>query len=189
MIQSARERPYLFYRICCLAAFAVSSDLGIVVRADDIPPGWVEVPLLLLTLPAIWMVFSLLAFRWDYSVFGKEPRTAAPFGGPISDSVSGGIVGWLVASWPFFTWSVYQAGVGLSIWGCGDAFLPVSSIARFQRRTWRGCTIWHGSPEVRSPIVIRSNRVATDLERLLSSRTNDGSSSGHSLQRSHFARR
>lgn len=128
--------------------------------------------LLPIVLPAIFMLASIGAFKFDFSAFGRRRRTALPPGSPIvSDAGSGGKIGWFHATAPFITWSVFAEGVGLSCWGLGSAFVPLSCIRQARPGVlFGGCKVFHDSPEVRSPLDIPSTPVRTALERLLAQR-------------------
>ena len=119
-------------------------------------------------LPAIFLVFNLMAFRFPYSIFGRLERTSAPSEEPIAIArASSGQVGLLTATSPFFTWRLYRSGISFAVLGVGSGFVSISQITRTKKRFFGGCAVWHSSPEIRSPIAIPSSEIYAQLVPML----------------------
>lgn len=134
------------------------------------PMSVVTVALLIpLVLVALFMTFSLAAFKLEFSMFGTGRRAQWPDGPAITSAPhTGGSVGWYSASAPFISWSLFAEGVGVRCLGVGAGFVPLASIDRIETRSLLGgCKVLHRSAEVRSPLVIPSTPMRTALERLL----------------------
>lgn len=119
------------------------------------------------------MLFTLAAFRFDYSCFGRYKRTPWPGEDPILvEKTPGGQVG-LVWGWQAsaFVWMVCPSGLAIRIPFCGKAFIPLDAIQEVRHRKDRfRATLIHKSPEVRSPISIPSKAIVKGIERLLEER-------------------
>jgi len=144
-----------------------SRSAGIYGFAHDRDPG-ILVPLIPVVLPAIFLVFNLMAFKFPFSVFGPLQRTPFPPDQPLQSArATGGAIGLLRASAPFFSWHIFRQGLGFSSFGIGKGFIPTQYIQRTQKRWFGGFTVWHVSPEVRSPLVIPSASLHQALQQLL----------------------
>jgi len=126
------------------------------------------VPLIPVVVPAIFLVFNLMAFKFSFSVFGPLQRTPFPLDEPLQSSrATSGAIGLLQATAPFFSWHIFREGLGFNALGIGKGFIPTRYIQRTQKRWFGGFTVWHASPEVRSPLVIPSKSLHQALEQLL----------------------
>jgi len=116
--------------------------------------------------PAAVLCAQLGAIRRPYGVFGDLERTPLPGGPPILDlRHGGGRIGRLNASVPFVRWLVFPEGLGFSLAGLCEGFVPRERIRRVERRRWH-TRVHHDSPEIRSPM--RLPHVAGEvLERVL----------------------
>lgn len=157
-------RPYIFYRGYCIAVVLAWNVTGFARMARNEPPGWEWVVMFPLIFPAIFMIFSAGAFRFQYSAFGPRVRTPLPSQQPLESASSGGIVGWANASTPFITWMVYPAGVGFRFIGIGKGFVPFSNVTKFRRGIFGGCVVYHNNQEIRSPLRIPSWKIRRALE-------------------------
>jgi hypothetical protein len=130
------------------------------------------VPLIPVVLPAIFLVFNLMAFKLQFSVFGALQRTSFPEGEPLQSSRgTSGMIGLLHATAPFFSWHIFREGLAFNALGVGKGFIPTRYIQRTQKRFFGGFTVWHESPEVRSPLVIPSSSLHQALQQLLGGAT------------------
>jgi hypothetical protein len=122
-------------------------------------------------IPALFMAFNLMAFSWSYSAFGPLRRTAEPTAEPLEvASATSGQVGLLTATAPFFSWRLYSDGIAFTSRGVDTGFVPLSLVTRTKPRLFGGYSVWHSSPEIRSPLGLPSSAVA---DRLLQHRRTD----------------
>ena len=150
------HRLYWFYRLYCVAAIVGWNAAGFWDFAHEFKPPTYMPSMVPIFLPALFMVFNWSVFPFKFSVFGVYKRTPFPEGEPLLRvSGSWGKIGWFRATVPFFTWSVYASGVGISILGVGKVFIPVECITELRSGRWWGrCKLLHDSPEVRSPVAL-----------------------------------
>jgi hypothetical protein len=167
------HKRWLLYRIYTPVAMAAWVGGGLLSFSGT---GWMLYTLITfpLAVPAFLMFFTLGAFRFDYSCFGRHERTPWPAEDPIPvEKTAGGRVGliwgWLPAS--LFAWMLYPSGLGIRIPFCGKAFVPLNAFGSlgapsggFRHR------LIHDSPEVRNPISIPSKGFAKAIEQLLNER-------------------
>ena len=149
-------KKYVFCRVYCLIAVVAWNFFGIF-GASKTPP-YVMVFLMpvfmVIIVPAIFMVINWGVFPWQYSTFGQYERTSLPQGPPIFENGgSWGKIALVHASMPFFTWSVYPSGLGISILGIGKVFLPIEQITEL-KSGFLGCKLRHTSPELRNPVTL-----------------------------------
>lgn len=165
--QNLRKPPwsYLFFRCYCLAALLFWNGFGIwellyALETDRLHPWFPYVAPLVI--PAIFMCFSLLAFRFKYSVFGEFRRTSWPEEKSVcSARFTGGRVCLMSATVPFFNWHAFPSGLGFSIVGVGKGFIPYGHVTSIKEPSFLspGFKITHTWPEVRSPVVLSSRKV------------------------------
>ncbi len=112
--EESRQKPdrrYLWYRGFAAVIVVAWNAVGLWAwgKEDREPYFAMLVPLML---PALFMVFNLMAFKFRYSVFGPLERTPAP-SEPVLEQVSAtsGMIGLLHATWPFFSWELYPSGL------------------------------------------------------------------------------
>ena len=167
------HRWYLFFRVYTLVVIVGWLVLGLGSAIEQAFPLYplVSMPFFV---SALWMLSSLAAFPFAYSVFGPYERTPFPdekpllvretFRGSVGLKLGGGMLA--------YVWSVYPSGLGIHARWCGKVFIPVGRIrsvkpdtALFQMMT--GYKLIHDSPDVRNPIGIPSTRVVKDIQRLL----------------------
>ena len=160
----------MFYRVFCVVTIAAWNGVGLYSLSHDRSPApmlW----LLPVLVPALFLSFSLGAFRFPFSAFGRYVRTPLPTSQPlVIDRRSSGIVGHMSATVPFVSWFLFAEGIGFSVLGVGDGFIPLHLIRRTADRTFYGFTVWHDSPEVRSPVVLPSKRLRAALLAQLAAR-------------------
>ncbi len=168
--QGARPKPdrrYLWYRGFAAVVLVAWNAVGLWAWGkDDREPYFLM--LIPLMVPALFMVFNLMAFKFRYSVFGPLERSEPP-SEPVVEQVSttSGMVGLLNATWPFFSWDLYPSGLGFCIRLVGCGFIPLESIRKVRVGFFGGGRIWHQSPEVRSPVLVRSGRITERLMEML----------------------
>lgn len=115
-----------------------------------------------LVIPVMLMANNLLAFRFDYSVFGRFEATLPPAQEPIARDIPlglGGRVGLLSLTWPFLRWSAFPSGVAFSIFGTFTGFVPFDSVSSMERTLFYGLRIRHRCVEVRSPLRLPATSV------------------------------
>lgn len=124
--------------------------------------------------PYVFMFFNLLVFKFNYGIFGRFKRTSIPAEAPlIKDIHSYGVAGFLSASVPFFTWSVYPSGLGINILLIGRGFIPIEKIIKVQKINVILCDLYrikHNSPEIRNPVIMPSKKLFDTLQGLVSKR-------------------
>ena len=170
-MQQARRkthRRYLFYRAYCII-FALAWNAGIIwmiiLTGQGDPPA-VFLVLVPLVIPAIFMLFNLMAFPFAFSIFGPLERSQPPPETPLLQArARAGGIGWLFGSMPFFTWRLYPGGIGFSAFLIGTGYVPFDKVVEV-KTSRRGCTIRHTSAEVRSPINIPRSRLCRQLDEL-----------------------
>ena len=64
-----------------------------------------------------------------------------------------GVIGGLRASMPMVTWLLYPHGIGIKVELFGEVFIPTGEIGLEPSRFFMA-TLYHCSPEVRSPIQV-----------------------------------
>jgi hypothetical protein len=164
--QSAR---YIGYRIFAAAVLVAWSGALLAAVTRNSAPTLVLF-LLPLMLPALFMVFNLMAFKFSYSVFGPFERSGPPSEEPLEETGSGsGMVGLLHASWPFFSWTLYPSGLGFDIRGIGSGFVPFDEVDKIKKGIFGSLWIRHHSAEVRSPLVIGRGRLTRRMAELAES--------------------
>ncbi len=117
--------------------------------------------------PWLGVIFNVCAFPWSYSVLGRLTRTSFPSEEPVA-AFHGcwARVGNLRMTWPCASWLVFSSGLGMRIDIIGKAFLPLETILAWEQR-WIGYTVYHNSPEVRSPLAM-PEKVYTALAQAMS---------------------
>jgi hypothetical protein len=157
------NRRYLFYRaytVLVILAWNVVIGRHFFKRE---PPGIDVLALVPLFLPALFLVFNLMAFRLPFSAFGAYERTPLPITSPLIEKrFTSGVVGLLNATSPFYSWYLYADGIGFHIFGVGRGFVPLAAVKSSQPAFMGGVTITHDSPEVRSPLRIPSREFLID---------------------------
>jgi len=159
------HRHYIFYRVYTVVVGLIWNAAFIFsFFQKEEPDRFLSTFLILLpfVIPAIIMAGSFLAFPFDYSIFGKFERSHLP-NEPVLESAYGGKVGNWSASWPFITWKLYASGLGVSVSGSGEAFIPIAAITGMKKSFIKGRVILHNSPEVRSPLVVTNDRIYNRL--------------------------
>jgi len=95
-------------------------------------------------------------------------KKASAVGDPVlTKRGSWGKISWFHASIPFFSWSVYRSGVGISIFGVGKVFIPADNIIDMASGFFKGYKLRHNSPELRNPVTLPSKKVYEALEDIL----------------------
>jgi hypothetical protein len=153
---------YLFYRSYCFVALIAWNAYGVCEFFSDSIEFKPFSPLELTIIPAIYMVFSLLAFRFNYSVFGQFKRTPWPQEEPLCRArLTCGRVALMSATVPFFNWYAFPSGLGFTIMGVGRGFVPYDCITEVKKGSFfsAGSKITHSWPEVRSPLVMPYRRM------------------------------
>ena len=123
------------------------------------------------------MLFTLAAFRFDCSCFGRYNRTPWPAEKPLLvEKTSFGRAGFAVgATTSAWMWSLFASGLGIRIPYDGRAFIPLEAILEVRRPSGGfRATLIHGSPEVRSRISIPSKRIVEGIRQLLAKRQSEG---------------
>jgi hypothetical protein len=174
------NRRYLFYRAFCATTLAAWLAVGIYTIFAFMYYGFEEpavygmfvlVGLVPFLVPAIILFDNLTVFKFPFSVFGPFQRTPFPEGEPLLSVSSGGVEG-LLSDGAHFTWHVFPEGIGFNgSSGVGEGFIPVGYIRRTEKRLLGGVTVWHDSPEVRSPLIITSTAVRQILQERLGGAT------------------
>jgi len=161
------DRKYLWYRAYALAVLLAWNVVGIWAWGRDGREEYLFV-LIPFMLPALFMVFNLMAFKFRYSVFGPLERTPVP-SEPVLEEASStsGMVGLLHATWPFFSWELYPSGLGFCVRLVGSGFIPLGSIEKIKKGLLGSGRIWHSSPEIRSPVLVSHGRVTERLMEIL----------------------
>ncbi len=153
---------YLFCRSYCLIVLLGWNVYGIrefFLDRAEIPTFS---PLELSVIPAIFMLFSLTAFPFRYSLFGQLKRAPWPEEKPLCTSRSTwGQVGLMTGTVPFFDWYAFPSGLGFSILGVGRGFIPYESIVAVEKSSfWKsGYRVKHSWPEIRNPVVLPHKRM------------------------------
>ena len=160
------HRRYLFYRAYCVTfglAWHVAVIWQFVVMQE---PPFVFLALVPFVIPVAFMVGNLMAFPFSFSVFGPLERSAAPHQLPLQRirATSGG-VGLLFGTFPFFTWKLYQGGIGFSALGIGAGYVPLDKLVEV-KSSLLGCTIRHNCAEVRSPLNLPRGKLSRHLNEL-----------------------
>jgi hypothetical protein len=160
-------RRYIFYRAYAIVAILAWNVVGIYGFVRNQDPRLL-LPLIPFVLPALFLGFNLMAFKFSFSVFGSQERTRPPTCEPLESArYTSGIVGILHATAPFFSWFVYREGLAFKALGIGTGFIPAVHIRGTKRRLFGGVTVSHDSPEVRSPLVIPSKALHQALIQVL----------------------
>jgi len=167
---AVREKPgrkYLWYRAYALVVLVAWNAVGLWAwgKEDRMQYALMLMPLML---PALFMVFNLMAFKFRYSIFGPLERMPSP-SEPVLEEVSAtsGMIGLLHATWPFFRWELYPSGLGFCVHLVGCGFIPLGSIEKIKKGFLGGGRIWHRSPEIRSPVLVSDGRVTERLMEIL----------------------
>jgi len=116
--------------------------------------------------PIIVMGFSLVAFPFDYSAFGKYIRSPSPANEtPIAVFPLSGILVRNRSRMPAAL-SVFSSGLEIICYGAvGIAFLPLTDIELLERARWT-TVVHHRCPEIRTPLTIPNN-VADALDEVM----------------------
>jgi hypothetical protein len=155
---TTRRKPnsrYLLYRVYCVAALVIWNAVGL---RDVVSGGHGESlgPFIPMMLPALFMVFNLMVFRFPYSVFGQLERSKAPTEQEIAVSrFTSGSVGGFPATAPFFTWKLHSSGIAFSILAVGTGFVPFAQVKAVEDG-WLGFKVLIESAEVRGPLSFAS---------------------------------
>jgi hypothetical protein len=168
------NRNFIFYRAYCLITAVVWTVVGFWQFAQAVskqqPPD-IMLFLIPFVIPAIFMVFSWAIFPWDYSIFGRYKRKSFPNEEPIyTKSASWGKIAWFHASIPFFSWRVYRLGLGISVFGVGKVFIPVSNIEDLESGFIKGYKLRHNSPELRNPVTLPNKKIFEAVQEILKRR-------------------
>jgi hypothetical protein len=154
-VEKAHKR-YLLYRLFALVVAGGWNGFGLWYLIEPERArlsSWALVFFIPLLLPAIVVALSPFVFPFRYSSFGALERTTFPNEPPHSQFPwSYGRVGTFSATVPFFHWTVFESGLGVSILGQGKAFVPAETIETIDRGV-----VTHRCPEVHSPIVVPPN--------------------------------
>ena len=114
-----KHRRYLFYRIYCIIVIIVWNVVGLYDFSNESPENYFSTEILILILfviPAMFMIFNLMVFRFPYSIFGKlERRKHHTRNYYDSSTLTGGSINLFWASFPFFSWYLYSDGIGFYI--------------------------------------------------------------------------
>jgi len=157
-----KHRRYLLYRIYCIIVIIVWNVVGLYDFSNESPEKFFSTEILILipfVIPAMFMIFNLMVFRFPYSIFGKLERQKRPARNHINAStLTGGSIGWFWASFPFFSWYLYSDGIGFYIIGVGKGFVHFKDIEDLKVGFILGYTVNHKSNEVRSPMVLSSKK-------------------------------
>lgn len=156
------HKRYWFYRIYCpigLALFFINPSLL------HLGPSFRDL-FLAMSFVSIFMFGQLFIFPAPFSIFGRYQRTPFPNEEAIITRWSIGEV--LVVGGPLGL-RVYPSGLGVSL--IGRAFIPLKNIVDIKENkiTW---TIEHNSPEIYSPITIINSKIANELQKLLTQKSN-----------------
>lgn len=109
--------------------------------------------------PTLSMTLSLFAFRFDYSSLGSKTRTEWPDEPMLyEENATSGSVGTLRGSAPFFSFCIFESGLGMSIFLGGKGFIKKEEIVNVKKSLF-SCTVQHNSKEVRSPIKLHSKKL------------------------------
>ena len=135
------------------------------------------IPSMLLLVPSVWMVSNLIAFPWNYSVFGWHRRTRPPDEAPYLSKICPAWPGYNIGGpLNFARLQVFPTGLAISLPPVlGKAFIPLEHFARLQQRR-RTITplyafkLYHTCPEIRSPLRFSSAKVFDVLVRLMEHR-------------------
>ncbi|HEY44511.1 MAG TPA: hypothetical protein G4O11_11075 [Anaerolineae bacterium] len=161
-----RHRRYLFYRAYCVTFALGWNVVGIWQFVVMQNPPVVLLVLLPFVIPALFMLFNLMAWRFAFSVFGAYERSQAPAEPPLEQlRATSGAIGLLFGTSPFFTWTLYEGGIGVSVLGIGAGYVPLDRFVEV-RISRRGCTIRHNSSEVRSPLDLPPGKLSRHLNEL-----------------------
>jgi len=131
---------------------------------------------ILFALPGIYFLSSIWAFPWEYSVFGKYERTKLPNEKPIlKTGKQDGSIGFFFplrndnlrndelvgVGFPFYKWQVFKSGLGISVLGLGETFIPTDKIESIVKiDNWSDppdgyfMRVTHTSKEINKPIVV-----------------------------------
>lgn len=160
-------KRHLWYRAYAVVVLLAWNAVGFWAWGRDDREKYVLF-LLPLLIPALFMLFNLMAFRFPYSVFGTRERTLPP-PEPILESVSStsGMIGLLNATWPFFSWDLYPSGLAFCVRFVGCGFIPLAAVEKVKKGFLGSCRVWHHSVEVRSPVLVSDGRVTDRLLELM----------------------
>jgi hypothetical protein len=159
-MKSYSSRPFWFYRLYCLGIVSfwnIIAIFPIVTKTKLRQELYYFFPLLI---PAIFLIFSLGIFKFPYSAFGKLRRTQGS-GYVVESESSSGEIGYFRARGPFINWTLYVDGIGFNAIGVSSGFVPFPLVSNIEQNRFGRCTIVHNSPEVRSPLIISSQKIST----------------------------
>jgi hypothetical protein len=112
----------------------------------------------------IFMLLSLRIYPWKYSVFGEIERTPFPEGG-ASLSVRGVPVIIGNCSLRGATMCLFASGLGIELFGgISRTFIPASELRSVVRNDVGWASVRHTSPEIRSPIIFKSEALYAALD-------------------------
>jgi|GEM_PF-2616008 len=162
--QTKPNTNYIFYRAYCLTVVVLWNIVGFTVfmkTAETREPAPIAFLLLIpFAIVAIFMIFSLGAFRLPYSIFGHLLRTQAPTDKIIlSVNNTWGKIAWFNATMPLFSYNLHSSGLELVIKFIGKAFLPLRFVDRLESGFFKGYKVYHNSPEIRSPITLPNKKL------------------------------
>ena len=128
-----------------------------------------------LLIPSVWMVNNLIAFPWNYSVFGWHRRTRPPDEVPYLSKICPAWPGYIGGPLNFVRLQVFPTGLAVSLPALGKAFIPLEHFARLQQRRrtiipLHAFKLYHTCPEIRSPLRFSSAKVFDVLVRLMEHR-------------------
>ncbi|MBU0761694.1 MAG: hypothetical protein KKD39_01600 [Candidatus Altiarchaeota archaeon] len=125
------------------------------------------------------LLFDVLIFPWDYSVFGEKRRHKTPHGGLIyAEKNTFGGIGWLVQIFGLITFKVYEEGLLIELEGAAGTFIDKHEMTEFETyklfKKYRkknpthaiGGRIYHTCPEIRSPITV-SQKVYDEVKKVV----------------------
>jgi hypothetical protein len=163
---------YIFYRIFVVLAFMAMFIFTFYWMASFFtnaePPKILAIGFAIvipLFIVAIFMFMSVFVFGFEYSTLGNLERTPFPDEKPILKiDRTWGQIGLFRGTIPFFSWSVYPRGLGISILGMGKVFVPIEDIKELNMGEGPYTTvisnqIVHRCPEVNGPIYIPDNGI------------------------------
>lgn len=145
---------YWFFRIYCFVVIVVW-NVYFFTQMENSKPS-VYLPFLFpVLIPAIFMLFSIFVFPWKYSLFGEFERTKFPEETPIlHNPCSYGKIAFFHGTIPFFSWTVFPSGLGISILGVGKVFIPARNIQKLESGFFLSYVLTHNCPEVYNPIYV-----------------------------------
>lgn len=149
------------FTLIIVVGFNVASLLYV----NRILPPWALFIFFPFVIPAIFLVLNAGVFPFKYSVFGRLCRTKMPQVEPLAKALmSGGSIGWTSGTTPFFSWYLFEDGLGFTFNPKQPGFVPFEYVKSIEQGFFGAITITHDWSEVRSPIVLSHNSVAARLE-------------------------